>query len=69
MKQSFRFFVLGLFICLLPLVSNGQMGNDNPTSVTGEFSGSITTGGHYDPYTGNAKRVIEDIVVPASIGA
>jgi RHS repeat-associated protein len=45
------------------------MGNDNPTSVTGEFSGSITTGCHYDPYTGNAKRVIEDIVVPGSIGA
>jgi RHS repeat-associated protein len=69
MKLSFRLFVLALLICLLPLASNGQMGNDNPTSVTGEFSGSITTGGYYDPYTGNAKRMIDDIVVPGSIGA
>ncbi|MEN3369149.1 MAG: hypothetical protein V7609_1292, partial [Verrucomicrobiota bacterium] len=69
MKSYFSYFAAAGVGCVLASHSFAQMGNNNPTSVTGEFSGSITTGGHYDPYTGNAKRVIEDIVVPASIGA
>jgi RHS repeat-associated protein len=44
-------------------------GNDNPTGVAGDYGGSITTGGGYDPYTGNGKRVIDDIVVPGAVGA
>src|SRR5437588_11569806 len=44
-------------------------GNDNPTAVAGDYGGSITTGGGYDPYTGNGKRVIDDIVVPGAVGA
>ncbi|HEX8076832.1 MAG TPA: hypothetical protein VF511_03375, partial [Chthoniobacterales bacterium] len=47
----------------------GQAGNDNPGGVTAEYNGSITTAGYYDPYTGNAKREITDIVVQGSIGA
>jgi RHS repeat-associated protein len=35
----------------------------------GDWNGSITTAGSYDPYTGNGKRAVDDIVVPGSIGA
>jgi RHS repeat-associated protein len=42
---------------------------DNPTGITGEYNGSITTGGSYDPYTGNAKRFIDDLTVTGSVGA
>jgi len=34
------------------------VGNDNPTGVTGEHNGEITTAGSYDAYTGNAKRTV-----------
>src|ERR1043165_9441358 len=47
----------------------GQAGNNNPGGVTAEFYGSITTAGNYDPWTGNARREIDDIVVPGTIGA
>ena len=70
MKQHLRHFVLALVICFISRQpAKGQIGNDNPTSVSGEYSGSITTAGSYDPYTGNAKRVIEDMAVTGSIGA
>jgi RHS repeat-associated protein len=70
MKSYFSSLVAAAVGCLL-LASQcfGQNGNDNPTGVTGEFSGSVTTGGQYDPYTGNAKRVIDDLVVTGSIDA
>ena len=42
---------------------------DNPTGSAGGFNGYVTTGGCYDPYTGDAKRVITDLVVPGSVGA
>src|SRR2546423_5590750 len=44
-------------------------GIDNPLGPTGEYNGSITTGGSYDPYTGNAKRFIDDLTVTGSLGA
>ncbi|MEY2551271.1 MAG: hypothetical protein QOG12_1415, partial [Verrucomicrobiota bacterium] len=46
-----------------------EVGNDNPTGVTGEHNGSITTAGSYDPYTGNAKRFLDDLAVTGSVGA
>ena len=46
-----------------------ETGDDNPTGVAGTFNGEITTGGMYDGYTANAKRVVDDIVVPGSVGA
>jgi RHS repeat-associated protein len=46
-----------------------EQGDDNPTGVAGIFNGQITTAGNYDPYTGNAMRVVDDIVVPGSVGA
>lgn len=46
-----------------------QVGNDNPTGPAGAFNGNVTTGCSYDPYTGNAKRRVTDIVVDGSIGS
>jgi RHS repeat-associated protein len=46
-----------------------EVGEDNPNGVAGDYNGSITTAGHMDPLTGNAKRVIDDITVPGSVGA
>jgi hypothetical protein len=45
------------------------LGNDNPNGPRGDYNGSITSAGYYDPFTGNAKRVIDDITVPGSVGA
>lgn len=50
-------------------VRGAELGNNNPNGPAGDYNGSITTAGSYDPYTGNAKRVIDDIVVPGSVGA
>src|ERR1044071_659445 len=69
MKKFFWLFSLsfGLFLSR-PAQAVPPIGNDNPTGVTGEYNGSITTGGSYDPYTGNAKRFIDDLTVTGSIG-
>jgi hypothetical protein len=56
------------FVCLSTRSLRAQVGNDNPTGVTGEYNGSITTGGSYDPYTGNSKRFIDDLTVTGSLG-
>ena len=40
----------------------------NPIGVTGAFEGVITTGGAYNVLNHNARRQIDDIVVPGSIG-
>jgi hypothetical protein len=45
-----------------------QVGNDNPTGQSGIFSGEVTTGCSYDPYTGNATRSITDIAVAGAVG-
>jgi RHS repeat-associated protein len=67
LRSLLRTFLL--FLCaVLARNSLAQVGNDNPGGVTAEYNGSIATAGHYDPYTGNAKREIDDIVVPGSIG-
>ncbi len=41
----------------------------NPTGPSGSFSGEVTTAGSYDPFTGNIKRRVTDLVVPGSNGA
>src|ERR1700686_1062307 len=70
MKKFFPHFSVLLSIgFLLPQLSRAQIGNDNPTGVTGEYNGSITTAGSYDPYTGNAKRFVDDLTVTGSVGA
>ncbi len=46
-----------------------DQGQDNPMGVTGVYNGNVTTGGSYDPFSGNAARVIDDIVVPGAVGS
>jgi RHS repeat-associated protein len=72
MKQLSWSLVLALFLALLVSRRSegaGGVGTDNPAGVTGEYYGSITTGGSYDPNTGNAKRFVDDLTVTGSIGA
>ena len=65
LTAAFSFF-------LLPWIAQGLragLGNDNPNGPAGDYNGSITTAGYMDPFTGSAKRVIDDITVPGSLGA
>lgn len=57
-------------LCLLsaPTLLAVEQGDDNPTGVAGVYNGQITTAGNYDPFTGNAHREIDDIVVPGGVG-
>ncbi|HZC81087.1 MAG TPA: hypothetical protein VE222_05115, partial [Nitrospiraceae bacterium] len=57
---------LGALFCAASALGQGE---NNPTGVTGIYNGNITTGGNYDPFTGNAMRVVDDIVVPGAVGA
>jgi RHS repeat-associated protein len=41
---------------------------EGPIGVTGIFNGNVATGCSYDPLSHSAHRVIDDIVVPGSIG-
>src|SRR6266481_3064792 len=69
-KNFQRSFFPALLISLLGLgSSDAGIGGDNPTGPTGEYNGSITTAGSYDPFTGNAKRFVDDCTVTGSIGA
>jgi RHS repeat-associated protein len=53
---------------LLPNSLRAQVGNDNPTGPAGQFNGNVTTGGSYDPYTGNVTRTVTDLVVTGALG-
>jgi YD repeat-containing protein len=68
MKIHFRNLCFAIALPVIPITSLGQ-GNNNPTGVTGDFNGSVTTGGYYDPFTGNAKRVVTDVTIAGSLGA
>jgi RHS repeat-associated protein len=66
-----RFASLALIlsaVVALSRVAFAAAGNDNPGGVTAEYNGSVLTAGHYDPYTGNASREIDDVVVAGSVG-
>jgi RHS repeat-associated protein len=72
MKLSFRYFALTILLAFVfPRHGGAQQvaGNTSPNGNAGDYNGSVTTAGSYDPFTGNANRVIEDIVVPGSVGA
>ena len=62
-----------LALCLLLAAAGAaraqNTSGDNPTGAAGDFNGDVTSGCRYDPYTGNAKRVVTDLVVPGSNGA
>ncbi len=64
--KSATFAVFGL--CLLPLARLHAQADDNPTGPAGIFNGNITTGCSYDPFTGNAMRVVTDIVASGAVG-
>lgn len=68
MKLHARQLFWSLLI-FLPLVQLQGQGNNNPTGPSGDFSGRINTGCSYDPYTGNAKRVVHDMAIPGAVGA
>src|SRR5712691_7163418 len=56
-------------LLLLPLSQlRAQVGDNNPTGPAGIFNGQITTGGSYDPYTGNVIRAVPDIAVAGAVG-
>ena len=69
MKTFLLQFTLAGSICFLFAHPSRGTGNDSPTGVTGTFSGTIATAGSYDPYTGNATRMVEDMTVAGSVGA
>ena len=58
------------FLLFLALASplHAQVGNQNPSGVSGIFNGQVNTGCSYDPYTGNAMRSITDIAVAGAVG-
>jgi hypothetical protein len=58
-----------LLLTFVASILRAELGNDNPNGPAGDYNGSVTTAGYYDPYTGNGKRVIDDITVPGSVGA
>lgn len=67
--MKLRSFALSILLCLAagsPL--RAELGGQNPTGVSGQFNGNVTTAGSYDPFTGNATRAITDIVVPGAVG-
>jgi hypothetical protein len=67
LKKYFVLAGLGGLLFTQPLFA--QAGNDNPGGVKNEYHGSTGGAGTLDPYTGSARRGIDDIVVPGSIGA
>jgi hypothetical protein len=69
MNRSFLSIALTASVTFFVIRSAAAVGNDNPLGPAGEYNGSITTGGSYDPYTGNAKRFVEDLTVTGSLGA
>ena len=69
LRLAFLAGVILSLIQLAPATSFGEAGDDNPTGVAGDYNGNITTGCSYDAYTDDAKRTIDDIVVPGTIGA
>jgi RHS repeat-associated protein len=64
-----KVLAIGLYLLWMAQGLRAGLGNDNPNGPTGDYNGSITTAGYYDPFTGNGKRAIDDIVVPGSVGA
>jgi RHS repeat-associated protein len=54
---------------MFPNSSPGQVGNDNPTGPSGGFNGNVTTACSYDPYTGNARRSVTDLMVTGGVGS
>lgn len=61
--------VFSLVLLLAAAWVRAELGDTNPTGISGQFNGNVTTGGSYDSYTWNATRSVTDIVVPGAVGA
>jgi hypothetical protein len=57
-----------LLIALAASTAYAQVGNDNPTGVTGTYGPLVTTACAYVPYTANGTRTVTDLVVNSAIG-
>lgn len=69
MKTRFPVIITSaLTFTLCAGVMYAQTGDDNPTGVAGQFNGSSSVAGNYDPLTGSVMRSVRDISVPASVG-
>ena len=69
MKRAFSSFLGFLLLVVLVLPRTAcAVGEDNPTGVAGSYSGEIATAGGYEIYTGNARRLIEELALPG-VGA
>jgi RHS repeat-associated protein len=60
--KPIKSLIIGAFLALFCNIASAQ--EDNPYGV-GVFTGEVTTGCDYDPYTGNARRTITDIALPS----
>jgi hypothetical protein len=64
-----RWLAIPIFAAALLPLSLLAQGEDNPAGVAGIYNGNVLDAGNFDPYTRNARRVVDDIVVPGSVGA
>lgn len=67
-SKLFPRFILPLSFLISFSDLHGQVGDNNPTGPAGMFNGNVTTGGSYDPYTGNVTRTVVDMVVAGAVG-
>ena len=69
LRNIARAFVIvgGVLSAICSQRLNAQVGDNNPTGVSGIFNGQAGACG-YDPYTGNATRSITDISVAGAVG-
>ena len=65
-RPALTLTLLVFALCLADL--QAQVGNNNPSGISGIFNGQVNTGCSYDPYTGNATRSITDIIVAGAVG-
>ena len=63
-------WVLTALLCTVSLAQLHAQSDvpGDPTSTSGDFDGTSTTGASYDTYTGNVKRTITDVTVPGTAG-
>jgi hypothetical protein len=69
MKKLLLLSSIAAFAALLSPSRVAAQGEANPTGVAGIFNGNVQSGGSYDPMTANAMRIVDDIVVPGTVGA
>ena len=68
-RRATLFVVISTFLVASGTPSLFADDDHNPIGVTGVFEGMITTGCAYNVLNHNARREIDDIVVPGAIGS